>query len=84
MVWLHQDPTSQTKSSQTEPDQKMAGSIWLPAPKVCRKLEGSGPDCARQHQKFPLFTKKTESGVVWHNLANLFQVSCKLLVQEAR
>ena len=42
------------------------------------------PDCARQHQNFPLFTKKTESGVVWHNLANLFQVSCKLLVQEAR
>ena len=50
MVWLHQDQTSQTKSSQTEPDQKMAGSIWLPAPEVCRKLETSWPDWARQHQ----------------------------------
>ena len=46
MVWLHQDQTSQTKSSQTEPDQKMAGSIWLPAPEVAGELEGSWPDCA--------------------------------------
>ena len=81
MVWLHQDQTSQTKSSQTEPDQIMAGSIWLPAPEVCRKLEGSDPDCARQHQNFPLFTKKDG---IWCCLASLFQVSCKLLVQEAR
>ena len=29
--------------------QKMAGSIWLPAPELCRKLEASWPDCARQH-----------------------------------
>ena len=58
MVWLHQDQTSQTKSSQTEQDQKMAGSIWLPGPEICRKLKGSWPDYARQHQKFPLCLKK--------------------------
>ena len=37
-----------------------------------------------QHQNIPLCIKKTESGVVWHNLANFLQVSCKLMVQEAR
>ena len=83
-VWLHHDQTSKTKSSQTEPDQKMAGSIWLPGPEVYRKLQGSWPDYARQHQNVHLCIKKTVSGVVWHNLANLFQVSCKLLAQEAR
>ena len=40
---------SQTKLSQTEQDQNTAGSIWLPGPEVCRKLQGSGPDCARQY-----------------------------------
>ena len=58
MKWLHQD---QTKSSQTEPDQKMAGSIWLPAPEPCRKLETSWPDCARLCQttpKLPFVYKK--------------------------
>ena len=34
-------PDSQTKSCQTVPDQKFAGSIWLPGPEVCRTLEGS-------------------------------------------
>ena len=34
-------PDSQTKSCQTVPDQKNAGSIWLLGPEVCRKLEGS-------------------------------------------
>ena len=41
------------KPDKIVPDQKMAGSIWLPAPEVCRKLETSWPDCARQHQNFP-------------------------------
>ena len=51
--------------SQTEQDQNLAGSIWLPGREVCRKLQGSGPDCARQYWSFPLFTKQTESGVVY-------------------
>ena len=58
MPWLHQSPDSQTKSCQTEPDEKVAGSVWLPGPKVCRKLEGSWPDCTRQRQNFTLFTKR--------------------------
>ena len=48
-------PDSQTKSCQTEPDEKVAGSVWLPGPKVCRKLEGKWPDCTRQRQNFTLF-----------------------------
>ena len=56
----------------------MPGSIWLPGPEVCRKLQETCPDDARQHQNFPLFTLKTQSGVLWHNLANFPHV-----VQEA-
>ena len=43
MDWLHK---AQTKSYQTEPDEKAAGSIWLPGPEICRKLEGSWPQTA--------------------------------------
>ena len=32
-------PDSQTKSYQTEPDEKAAGFVWLLGPEVCRKLE---------------------------------------------
>ena len=35
---------------ETEPEVKVAGSVWLPGPEVCRKLEGSWPDGAKQHQ----------------------------------
>ena len=37
-------PDNQTKSCQTEPDEKVAGSVWLPGPKIGRKIEGSWPD----------------------------------------
>ena len=50
MVWLHQDQTYQTKPCQTKPDrarQKKAGSIWLPAPEVCREVVQMMPDSAR-------------------------------------
>ena len=64
-------PDSQTKSCQTEPDEKVAGSVWLPGPKVCRKLEGSWPDCTRQHQNFTLFTKRDR---IWCCLAQSGQL----------
>ena len=60
MPWLHQGPDSQTKSSQTEPDKKFAGSIWFPGPKIWRKIEGSWPDWARQHQILSLFVNKVK------------------------
>ena len=42
MDWLHQAPTArQNKWYQTEPDEKLAGSVWLTGPEVCRKLKGS-------------------------------------------
>ena len=50
MDWLHQAQTARQKLYQTEPDEKAAGSVWLPGPEVCRKLEGSWPDCIRQSQ----------------------------------
>ena len=37
-------PDSQIKSYQTEPDEEVAGSVWLPGPEVGRKLEGSRTD----------------------------------------
>ena len=77
----------QTKPCQMKPDgsrPNFAGSIWLPWPEVCQTFEGSWPDCARQHQILSSFVIKWNSGAVWHNLFNLFQVSDKLLVQEAR
>ena len=51
-------PDSLKKSYQTEPAEKVPGSVWLPRPKVCRKLEGSWPDCTRQRQNLTLFTKR--------------------------
>ena len=79
-------PDSQTKSCQMEPDEKIAGSVWLPGPKVCRKLEGSWPDCTRQDSVRILLRlqKETESGVVWLNLASFLQFSFQFLVQETR
>ena len=69
-------PDSQKKSCQTEPEEKVAGSVWLPGPEVGRKLKGSWPDCTRQCQNFNLFTKiEIESGVVWLNLAIFLQTS---------
>ena len=64
-------PDSQTKSCQTEPDEKVAGSVWLPGPKVCRKLEGSWPDCTRQHQNFTLFIIRDR---IWCCLASFLQI----------
>ena len=67
---------------ETEPEVKVAGSVWLPGPEVCRKLEGQiEPDCAR----ISLYLQKeTESSVVWVNLVSFLQYSFKLLVQETR
>ena len=59
---------SQTKSNQKEPDEKVTGSVWLPGPEVCRKLEGSWLDCTRQCQNFTLFTK-----IMRQNLGSLAQ-----------
>ena len=41
MVTTREARQQTTKSSITDQDQNMAGSMWLPASKVCRKLEGS-------------------------------------------
>ena len=68
MDWLHQ--------AQTEPDEKVAGSVWLPGPEVCRKLQESCPDDARQHQNFPLFTKKDR---IWCCLAQSGQLLSSFL-----
>ena len=65
-------PHSQTKSYQTEPGEKAADSVWLPGPEVCRKLEGSWPDCTRQRQNITLFTKGDE---IWRCQANVLQTS---------
>ena len=40
--------------------QKIAGSIWFPGPKIWRKIEGSWPDWARQHQILSLFVNKVK------------------------
>ena len=40
--------------------QKIAGSIWFPGPKIGRKIEGSWPDWARQHQILSLFVNKVK------------------------
>ena len=40
--------------------QKFAGSIWFPWPKIGRKIEGSWPDWARQHQIQSLFVNKVK------------------------
>ena len=64
-------PDSQTKSCQTEPDEKVAGSVWLPGPEVWRKLEGSWPDCTRQRQNFTLITKRDR---IWCCLAQSGQL----------
>lgn len=64
MPWLHQGPDCQTKLCQTEPDEKVAGSIWLPGPEVCRKLEGSWLDCASQHRILSYFVN-SQSFVAW-------------------
>ena len=71
-----QSPDNQTKSCQTEPDEKVAGSVWLPGPKVCRKLEGSWPDCTRQCQNFTLFTKRDR---IWCCLAQSGQFPTNFL-----
>ena len=68
MDWLQQGPDIQTKFV---PDKKVAGSVWLPGPKVCRKLEGSWPDCTRQRQNFTLFTKRDR---IWCCLAQSGQL----------
>ena len=67
-IWTGYTNTSSTRldCNQTEPDKKIAGSSWLPGPEVCRKLKVSWPDCARQHQNFPLFTKEN---IIWCCLA---------------
>ena len=69
-------PDSQTKSCQTEPDEKVAGSVWLPGPEVWRKLEGSWPDCTRQRQNFTLITKRDR---IWCCLAQSGQLPSILL-----
>ena len=67
MNWLRtSSPYNQTKSYLTEPDEKAAGSVWLPGPKVCRKLGGGWPDCTSQRENFSLFTK---GDVIWCCLA---------------
>ena len=63
----------EARRSQTK---KMAGFIWLPAPEVCRKLQESCPDDARQHQNFPLFTKKDR---IWCCLAQSGQLVSSFL-----
>ena len=69
MDWLQPGPDIQTK---IVPDKKVAGSVWLPGPKVCSagNLKEVGqivPDSVR----FLLcLQKETESGVVWLNLAS--------------
>ena len=35
-------PDCQTKSCQTEPDEKIAGSIWLPGPETAGNLKEVG------------------------------------------
>ena len=74
MDWLHQAQTARqnhARRSQTEPDEKVAGSVWLPGPKVCRKLEGSWPDCITYQTASELYFvyKKRQnlvlSGSIW-------------------
>ena len=84
MDWLHQAQTARqnhARRSQMKKlpvlssflDQKFAGNL--------KEVAQIVPDNTKTSL---CLQKKTESGFVWHNLANLFQVSCKLLVQEAR
>ena len=40
--------------------QEIAGSVWFPGPKIGRKIEGSWPDSARQHQILFLFVNKVK------------------------
>ena len=75
MVWLHQGQTSQTKSSQTEQDRKMAGSIWLPGPEVSRKL----PELIRWCQTAPEFPFVYIKDTIWCCLAESGQLPSRFL-----
>ena len=56
--------------------QKIAGSIWFPGPKIWRKIEGSWPDWARQHQILSLFVIKVK---FWHCLVQSGQLPSSFL-----
>ena len=75
MNWLHQAHAT-TQAYLTEPDEKAAGSVWLPGPEVCRQLGGRVGQILPDSARISLcLQKETESGVVWLNLANFLQTS---------
>ena len=57
MEW-HTKPRQLDKIVPHRAEWKSCCSVWLPGPEVCRKLEGSWPDCTRQCQNFTLLTKR--------------------------
>ena len=84
MDWLHQAQTARQNHARRSQMKKLPVLSSFLDQKFAGNLKEVGQIVPDSIRILLCLQKETESGVVWYNLANFLQVSCKLLVQEAK